>query len=246
MVRDEEKRMIGKRIRIIELAGENDLVNSKYSGREGIIASIDDMGQYHVIWDGTDRISGLAINPQEDDYEIINFLEEDLRLRRNRFGRNRLNESFVDKTLSTEIRKHGGLDNNYYSKTRDARTQTTWYEISKNAKYTSYIPEEDLNKILYQYHLNPYFNFYEQVLLCNDGGAIVIKHDIKTNHDENDMCGNLKAIKRNKYFGDTYMKDTKNLNVDKYSLWKASDTNDQQIMRRTKHISDNEQSRIKK
>lgn len=29
MVRDEEKRMIGKRIRIIELAGENDLVNSK-------------------------------------------------------------------------------------------------------------------------------------------------------------------------------------------------------------------------
>ena len=211
MVRDEEKRMIGKRIRIIELAGENDLVNNKYSGREGIIASIDDIGQYHVIWDGTDGVSGLAINPQEDDYEIINFLES-AKPRRNHFGRNRLNKSFEDKTLNAEIKKHGGLDNLY--KDRDARAEITWYELSKEAGYKSYIPKEDIEKIRFEYYLNPHFSLYEQILFCKDGGAIVIGKELfPSNYSYLDSLD--KEYDRNKHFENTYKKS---LNKD-YPSW---------------------------
>lgn len=51
---------IGDKIRIIYMNGE-----PQYSGREGVVRSIDDMGQVHGSW------GGLAIIPGEDEYEII-------------------------------------------------------------------------------------------------------------------------------------------------------------------------------
>ena len=51
----------GQKIRIIHLKNENDA----YDGRTGTITHIDSMGQLHGTW------GGLAIIPEEDDFEII-------------------------------------------------------------------------------------------------------------------------------------------------------------------------------
>ena len=51
---------IGDKIRIIYMSGE-----PQYTGREGIVRSIDDMGQIHGSW------GGLALVPDEDSFEII-------------------------------------------------------------------------------------------------------------------------------------------------------------------------------
>ena len=51
---------VGDKIRIISMNGE-----PQYSGREGIVRSIDDMDQIHGSW------GGLAIVPGEDEFEIL-------------------------------------------------------------------------------------------------------------------------------------------------------------------------------
>ena len=51
---------IGDKIRIIMMEGE-----SNYSGREGIVKSIDDAGQIHGTW------GGCAIIPDVDEFEIL-------------------------------------------------------------------------------------------------------------------------------------------------------------------------------
>ena len=52
---------VGDKIRIIHLAGED----NRYDGKEGTITYIDSLGQLHGSW------GGLAIIPEEDDFEII-------------------------------------------------------------------------------------------------------------------------------------------------------------------------------
>lgn len=52
---------VGDKIRIIHLSGED----TRYDGKEGIITHIDSIGQLHGTW------GGLAIIPEEDDFEII-------------------------------------------------------------------------------------------------------------------------------------------------------------------------------
>ena len=54
------KYKVGDRIRIIRMAGE-----PQYSGREGLITSIDDAGQLHGTW------GGCAVILEEDDIEIL-------------------------------------------------------------------------------------------------------------------------------------------------------------------------------
>lgn len=51
---------VGKKIRIVNMEGE-----PRYSGKEGIVKSVDDMGQLHGSW------GGCAIQPDNDDFEII-------------------------------------------------------------------------------------------------------------------------------------------------------------------------------
>lgn len=51
---------VGDRIRIIMMAGE-----PQYSGREGLITNIDDIGQLHGTW------GGCAVILEEDDIEIL-------------------------------------------------------------------------------------------------------------------------------------------------------------------------------
>lgn len=51
---------VGDKIRIIYMSGE-----PNYSGREGVVSSIDSLGQLHGSW------GGLAVIPSEDDFEII-------------------------------------------------------------------------------------------------------------------------------------------------------------------------------
>lgn len=66
-----DSEMVGKRIRVINLAEEPDIINQRYSGRTGVIDHVDDIGQYHINWDdgGT---GGLAVIPDVDDFEILN------------------------------------------------------------------------------------------------------------------------------------------------------------------------------
>lgn len=56
----DKSKMIGKKIRIINMRGEPD-----YAGKEGIIEHIDALGQLHGTW------GSLAIIPQEDIYEFV-------------------------------------------------------------------------------------------------------------------------------------------------------------------------------
>ena len=51
---------IGDKIRIISMNGE-----PRYAGKEGIIHTIDSLGQLHGSW------GGLAVIPGEDSFEII-------------------------------------------------------------------------------------------------------------------------------------------------------------------------------
>mgnify|MGYP003297847921 CR=1 FL=1 len=53
---------IGDKIRIVHLQGED----GRYEGREGIVEHIDGIGQLHDTW------GGLAIIPEEDEFEILN------------------------------------------------------------------------------------------------------------------------------------------------------------------------------
>ena len=52
--------LIGKKIRIIEMTGE-----PQYTGKEGIVERIDDIGQIHGTW------GGCAIIPEYDKFEVI-------------------------------------------------------------------------------------------------------------------------------------------------------------------------------
>jgi hypothetical protein len=51
---------VGDRVKILEMKGE-----PRYSGREGIVTSIDSIGQLHGTW------GGLAIQPEDDDVKKI-------------------------------------------------------------------------------------------------------------------------------------------------------------------------------
>ena len=51
---------VGDKIRIIYMVDE-----PQYRGREGIVTSIDDMGQLHGTW------GGLTVIPGEDDYIVL-------------------------------------------------------------------------------------------------------------------------------------------------------------------------------
>lgn len=51
---------VGQKIKIIDMDGE-----PHYSGREGVITHIDDLGQLHGTW------GGLAVVPGTDIYEIM-------------------------------------------------------------------------------------------------------------------------------------------------------------------------------
>lgn len=51
---------VGDTIQIIEMLGE-----PNYSGKNGIIKTIDSMGQLHGTW------GGLAVIPEEDVFRII-------------------------------------------------------------------------------------------------------------------------------------------------------------------------------
>lgn len=54
------KAKVGDNIEIIEMLGE-----PSYTGRRGIVESIDSIGQLHGSW------GGLALQPENDHYKVI-------------------------------------------------------------------------------------------------------------------------------------------------------------------------------
>lgn len=59
-ISDDSQYLIGKTVRIINMKGEE-----KYNGRKGIVDYIDGIGQLHGTW------GGLAIIPEEDEFEVL-------------------------------------------------------------------------------------------------------------------------------------------------------------------------------
>jgi len=55
-----ERIYVGKRIRIIHMDGE-----PRYTGKEGVVEMIDDIGQLHGSWGGCALIRGI------DSFEIL-------------------------------------------------------------------------------------------------------------------------------------------------------------------------------
>ena len=61
-----EDMYLGKKIRIGAMINpDSDIDDSRYNGKEGIVKSIDSMGQLHGTW------GGLAVIPEVDEFEII-------------------------------------------------------------------------------------------------------------------------------------------------------------------------------
>ena len=58
-----DKKNAGKRIHLYQMAGENDMMDL-----DGTIQFEDGIGQIHVKWDNGRT---LAVNPEEDEYEIL-------------------------------------------------------------------------------------------------------------------------------------------------------------------------------
>lgn len=56
----DNKNLLGKTLKIIYMEGE-----PQYTGRTGIVKSIDDMGQIHGSW------GGCALIPGTDEWEVI-------------------------------------------------------------------------------------------------------------------------------------------------------------------------------
>lgn len=56
----DNKDLLGKTLKIIYMEGE-----PQYSGRTGVVKSIDDMGQIHGSW------GGCALIPGTDEWEVI-------------------------------------------------------------------------------------------------------------------------------------------------------------------------------
>ena len=56
----------GKRVRLIYMDGENP--ERMFSGLEGTINHVDDIGQIHVDWDNG---SSLALNEDVDEFELL-------------------------------------------------------------------------------------------------------------------------------------------------------------------------------
>ena len=60
-LKEKYQHLIGKKVRIIHLSGED----NRYDGKEGIVERIDDMGDLHGTW------GFLAIIPEEDAWRVI-------------------------------------------------------------------------------------------------------------------------------------------------------------------------------
>lgn len=56
----DNKNLLGKTLKIIYMEGE-----PQYTGRTGVVKSIDDMGQIHGSW------GGCALIPGTDEWEVI-------------------------------------------------------------------------------------------------------------------------------------------------------------------------------
>lgn len=56
---------IGQKIHILKLQGEEQLTGETYLNREGVITSVDDIGQLHGTW------GGLAVIPEVDRFFVV-------------------------------------------------------------------------------------------------------------------------------------------------------------------------------
>ena len=158
-----------------------------------------------------------------------------------------LNESFTNQELKDAIKEHGGLSKTY--KEIDARTLYTEQSNSfdlVDCKYCGYISPEIVEIINKEFKCNTrvWHYIYTNILLTNDGGAIIID-----NGDDNLGDEHRKWIKKMKIRNNNWKEDWLNNNTGKSTrLWRKGfsqeDVDDHKIpdrfntsMRRSKHIN---------
>ena len=90
-----------------------------------------------------------------------------------------LNESFNNKELAEEIKKHGGLKNSF--KDIDARKHSINFDL-KNCKYSCYLNPEFVNDIYINNAYRLLYKSIDNILYTNDGGIIII--DSVNDYDE--------------------------------------------------------------
>jgi hypothetical protein len=86
---------------------------------------------------------------------------------------NILEESFTDKKLAEEIKKHGGLNKDM--KDCDARMKAN-FDL-QNSKYKSYLSYEIRKEITDSDCFDLLYNSIHSILYTNDGGIILLSHN---------------------------------------------------------------------
>ena len=144
-----------------------------------------------------------------------------------------LNESFNNKELAEEIKKHGGLKNSF--KDIDAREHLINFDL-KNCKYSCYLNPEFVNDIYYNNAYRLLYKSIDNILYTNDGGIILI--DSGDDYDEYKKWKNKMHMRNDNWIEDRIKENPEetfwNVNKTGDSTYKEphSDITD---MRRRKH-----------
>ena len=174
----QRKNDVGKIIRLIDIAEkDHDPIAAKLIGKTGTIIGVDDEGSYHVKWNGSSSSIAVLIEDtvefldgdEPNDERYNKYLESRKDLRKS--GKNSINESFDDSNLSELIANHRGLKK-YNVKYDDARYNELSYDLKK-AVAVGYIPKDIVEEYLNMFSTVLPLN--QQMLVCNDGGVIVIE-----------------------------------------------------------------------
>lgn len=118
-----------------------------------------------------------------------------------------LNEAFASEDVNRAVAEHGGADNR--KKTIDIRSGVSNYDDISKMEVVGYIPKE-----VFQYLEDVMWGkpLSEQILFCNDGGALILNPTVTFDNEYKD-----KVKKRaNKYAEDTGKEKSPYINVSKY------------------------------
>lgn len=203
----QRKNDVGKIIRLIDIAEkDHDPIAAKLIGKTGTIIGVDDEGSYHVKWNESSSSIAVLIEdtvefldddePNDEHYNKYFESRKDLR----KSGKNSINESFDDSNLSELIANHRGLKK-YNVKYDDARYNELSYDLKK-AVAVGYIPKDIVEEYLNMFSTVLPLN--QQMLVCNDGGVIVIEQPNIFKVDYPDKEYDQKVRSRNDNFRNDY------------------------------------------
>ena len=170
--------------------------------------------------------------------ELFDEFVNESREEQNLTSQDMLNESFNNKELAEEIKKHGGLKNSY--KDLDARKHLINFDL-KNSKYSCYLNPKFVNDIYYNNAYRLLYKSIDNILYTNDGGIIIID-SINDDYDEYKKWKNKMHMRNDNWIEDRIKE---NPEEDYWDVGKTGDSTYKEpysnatIMRRRKHRDSN-------